>query len=288
MNPYRFFYVCYNTKLVDNSLERNVVSKLNNSLLAIIITSLLLSGCSGGIAATATGTATGDHDTGLTPKSEIPDDFIPRELRIASIGDSLTKGVGDETNQGGYTSLLEEKLLNEKDVKSVTLENFGVKGHKTTDLLNRLQNEEVQEGIADADIIIITIGGNDIMKIVKENLFDLSLYVFEKEQAKYEVRLQKVLENIRSHNSEAEIVLVGLYNPFGWFIDLSTEINTIVDNWNEGSERVLSTFDYTKFVVVDDVFSQTSDNLLSEDEFHPNAKGYKIISERIFEAIINE
>src|SRR5690606_14699453 len=97
-----------------------------------------------------------------------------------------------------------------------------------------------------------------------------------------------VLENIRSHNSEAEIVLVGLYNPSGWFIDLSTEINTIVDNWNAGSVRVLSTFDYTKFVVVDDVFSQTSDTLLSEDEFHPNAKGYKIISERIFEAIINE
>jgi lysophospholipase L1-like esterase len=265
-----------------------VVSKLNNTFLAIIITSLLLSGCSGGIAATTTGTATNEHDTGLTPKSEVPDDFIPRELRIASIGDSLTKGVGDETKQGGYTSLLEEKLLNEKDVKSVTLQNFGVKGHKTTDLLNRLQNEEVQEGIADADIIIITIGGNDIMKIVKENLFDLSLHVFEKEQAKYEVRLQKVLENIRNHNSEAEIVLVGLYNPFGWFIDLSTEINTIVDNWNEGSERILSTFDHTKFVVVDDVFSQTSDNLLSEDEFHPNAKGYEIMSERIFEAIINE
>lgn len=265
-----------------------MVSKLNKPLLAIIITSLLLGGCSGGIAATTTGTATSDHDTGLSPKSEVPDDFIPRELRIASIGDSLTKGVGDETKQGGYTALLEEKLLSEKDVKSVTLQNFGVKGHKTTDLLNRLQNEEVQEGIADADIIIITIGGNDIMKIVKENLFDLSLHVFEKEQAKYEVRLQKVLENIRNHNSEAEIVLVGLYNPFGWFIDLSTEINTIVDNWNEGSERILSTFDHTKFVVVDDVFSQTSDNLLSEDEFHPNAKGYEIMSERIFEAIIKE
>lgn len=77
-----------------------MVSKLNKPLLAIIITSLLLSGCSGGIAATTTGTATSDHDTGLSPKSEVPDDFIPRELRIASIGDSLTKGVGDETKQG--------------------------------------------------------------------------------------------------------------------------------------------------------------------------------------------
>ncbi|WP_010283859.1 GDSL-type esterase/lipase family protein [Bacillus timonensis] len=260
---------------------------MNNPFLAIILTLFLLSGCSGGIPAT-TGEATSNHDTGLVPKQEIPDDFIPRDLQIASIGDSLTKGVGDETKQGGYTTLLEEKLLDEKDVKSVTLKNFGVKGHKTTDLLNRLQNEEVQEGIADADIIIITIGGNDIMKIVKENLFDLSLNVFQKEQAKYEVRLQKVLENIRSYNSEAEIVLVGLYNPFGWFIDLSTEINTIVDDWNEGSQRILSKFDHTKFVVVDDVFSQSSDNLLAEDEFHPNSKGYELMSERIFEVIKQE
>ncbi|MCC3357101.1 GDSL-type esterase/lipase family protein [Bacillus sp. REN16] len=258
-----------------------------NPFLSIIITMLLMSGCSGGTPVT-TGIATSNHNTGLTPKREIPDDFIPRELHIASIGDSLTKGVGDETKQGGYTSLLEGKLLGEKDVKSVTLENFGVKGHKTSDLLKRLQNEDVQEGIAGADIIIITIGGNDIMKIVKENLFDLSLNVFQKEQEKYEVRLRKVLENIRNNNSDAEIVLVGLYNPFGWFIDLSTEINTIVDNWNEGSKNILSEFDHTKFVEVDDVFSQTSDNLLSEDEFHPNAKGYEIMSKRIFEAIMFE
>ncbi|MEH7381876.1 GDSL-type esterase/lipase family protein [Bacillus sp. JJ1533] len=260
---------------------------MKNPIIAIIITSLLMSGCSGGIPATA-GIATSDHDTGLTPKQDIPDDFIPKDLRIASIGDSLTKGVGDEKKQGGYTSLLEEKLLDEKEVKSVTLENFGVKGHKTSDLLKRLENEEVQDGIAGADIIIITIGGNDIMKIVKENLFDLSLNVFQKEQGKYEVRLHKVLENIRKLNSDGEIVLVGLYNPFGWFIDLSTEINTIVDNWNDGSKTILSEFDKTKFVEVDDVFSQTSDNLLAEDEFHPNAKGYELMSERIFEAIMME
>ncbi|WP_161974942.1 SGNH/GDSL hydrolase family protein [Bacillus timonensis] len=260
---------------------------MNHLFLAIIFTIILLSGCSGGMPAT-TGIATSTHDTGLTPKQDIPDDFIPKDLHIASIGDSLTKGVGDETKQGGYTALLEEKLLGEKEVKSVTLENYGVKGHKTTDLLNRLQNDDVQEGIAVADIIIITIGGNDIMKIVKENFFDLSLNVFQKEQAKYEVRLHKVLETIRNQNSDAEIVLVGLYNPFGWFIDLSTEINTIVDNWNEGSKNILSEFDHTTFVEVDDVFSQTSDNLLAEDEFHPNAKGYELMSERIFEAIMVE
>ncbi|WP_077618491.1 GDSL-type esterase/lipase family protein [Bacillus sinesaloumensis] len=258
-----------------------------NKFLAILIFGFLMSGCSGVMPAT-TGESTSQHDTGLSPKSEIPDDFIPKDIQIASIGDSLTKGVGDETKQGGYTSLLEKKLIQEKDVKSVTIQNFGVKGHKTTDLLKRLQIEEVQQGIADADIIIITIGGNDIMKIVKDNLFDLSLHVFQNEQEKYEVRLEKVLENIRNYNSDAEIVLVGLYNPFGWFIDLSTEINTIVDNWNEGSQNILSNFERTKFVMLDDVFSQSSDNLLADDEFHPNAKGYEIMSERIFETIINE
>lgn len=244
-----------------------------------------MGGCSAGVATTG---IISYHDTGLIPKEEVPADFIPKDVNIASIGDSLTKGVGDETKRGGYTSLLEEKLQLEKGIKSVTLYNYGVKGHKTTDLLNRIQDDEVQQGIADADIIIITIGGNDIMKIVKENLFDLSLDVFKKEQTKYEIRLQKVLENIRQYNSEGEIILVGLYNPFGWFIDLSPEINTIVDNWNEGSKDILSEFDHTQFVVVDDVFNDADENLLSEDEFHPNAKGYELMSERIFEAIKND
>ncbi|WP_449536623.1 GDSL-type esterase/lipase family protein [Ferdinandcohnia sp. Marseille-Q9671] len=258
---------------------------MNNTIFAIIITSLLMGGCSSAVATSGTINL---HDTGLFPKEEIPADFIPKDVKIAAIGDSLTKGVGDETKQGGYTSLLEGKLQLQKEVKSVTLQNYGVKGHKTTDLLNRLQDKEVQAGIADADIIIITIGGNDIMKIVKENLLELSLGVFEKEQAKYENRLHKVLEKIREHNSDGEIVLVGLYNPFGWFIDLSTEINTIVDNWNGGSKNILFQFEHTKFVEVDDVFSVSEENLLAEDEFHPNAKGYEIMSQRIFEAITNE
>lgn len=255
-------------------------------LLMMIFMIGLLVGCSTH-AVTGTGSVS-ENQTSLQPKKQIPEDFIAREINIASIGDSLTEGIGDESKQGGYTKFLKEGLLEQKDIKSITLNNYGVKGHKTTDLLNRLDNEEVQEGLKAADIIIITIGGNDIMKIVKDNLFDLTLQVFQEEQAKYETRLHRVLEKIRQVNSEGEIVLVGLYNPFGWFLDLSLELNTIIENWNEGSQRVLSDFSNTKFVMVDDIFIGTEQNLLASDEFHPNTKGYELISERILEAIMNE
>ncbi|MFT4414096.1 SGNH/GDSL hydrolase family protein [Fredinandcohnia humi] len=255
-------------------------------VLIIFIILILLGGCSSTVS-TYTGGLT-QNKIGLQPKQEVPDYFIPRELNIASIGDSLTQGVGDETKQGGYTTILKENLMQQKEIKEVTLNNYGVKGHKTTDLLNRLDDEEVQKGIAEADIIIITIGGNDIMKIVRDNLFDLSFEVFQSEQTKYEKRLYKVLEKIRDYNSDGEIVLVGLYNPFGWLVDISIEINAIIDNWNEGSSNVLSEFTNTKYVTVADIFSNSEENLLASDEFHPNAKGYELISERILKTILTD
>ncbi|MCH1626362.1 SGNH/GDSL hydrolase family protein [Fredinandcohnia quinoae] len=224
----------------------------------------------------------------LRKKAEIPAEFLPQDLHVTTLGDSLTEGVGDETDNGGYTLYLKEKFLSQKEFRSVSLLNFGVKGHKTTDLLKRLDKKKVQEGIAKADIIIITIGGNDVMKVVRENFLDLSFEVFENAQNSYEERLKQILSEIREYNPEGEIVLVGLYNPFESLIDISSELNEVIDQWNSGSLKVLSQYENTNFVKIGDIFKDTDENLLSTDEFHPNAKGYELISERIFETLNKE
>ena len=50
-----------------------------------------------------------------------------------------------------------------------------VKGSRTDQLLERLKEKEVQEGLKDADYILFTIGGNDLMKVVRQNFAHLTL-----------------------------------------------------------------------------------------------------------------
>src|SRR5690625_2777462 len=67
--------------------------------------------------------------------------FIQRDVDIVAIGDSLTQGVGDVTNEGGYIGIL-DKTINHQE-KIVSFENFGKAGHRTDQLLKRLDDPEI-------------------------------------------------------------------------------------------------------------------------------------------------
>lgn len=213
---------------------------------------------------------------------ELSNNFFPKPLHITAIGDSLTKGVGDETNQGGYLKYLQSDLLTLKSVKNVEIENFGVTGHRTIQLLDRMENETVKKSIQHADVVLITIGGNDMMKIVKDNFLNLQLDVFEAEIDNYEKRLNTILKTVRKNNTDAKIVLIGLYNPFlEWFSDIE-EFQTFIDEWNATSKSVLNRYKDAYFVDISDVFLHSEENLLYEDHFHPNNRGYELIASKVF------
>ncbi|HAQ08650.1 MAG TPA: GDSL family lipase [Bacillus bacterium] len=221
-------------------------------------------------------------ETGLQIKEALPPEFFPRDLNIVAAGDSLTQGVGDSTNTGGYLPYLVEQLEGEKAVNKVNIANFGVRGNRADQLLERLASEKVKNSIKDADIIILTIGGNDLMKVVKENFTNLELIHFKAEQAIFSDRLQKILTTIRQQNPEAPVVLIGLYNPFfQWFADVK-EMNQIVDEWNGQSISIIQQDENAFFVDIHDIFINNEENLLYKDYFHPNDRGYQLIADRVY------
>ncbi|NKE08092.1 MULTISPECIES: SGNH/GDSL hydrolase family protein [Mesobacillus] len=224
-------------------------------------------------------------ETGVELKEALPTSFFPRDLHIVAAGDSLTQGVGDSTNTGGYIPYLTEQLENEKAIKNANFENFGVRGNRTDQLLKRLNNKNVQSSIKEADLIILTIGGNDLMKVVKQNFSSLNLNLFHAEQKLFAKQLQEIFLSIRSHNQEAPIVLVGLYNPFySWFADVE-EMNQIVDEWNSQSLSIVTQDGNAHFVDIHDIFLNNEENLLYTDYFHPNDRGYQLIADRIYETL---
>ncbi|WP_249927521.1 GDSL-type esterase/lipase family protein, partial [Heyndrickxia sporothermodurans] len=139
---------------------------------------------------------------------------VPKDLTIVSVGDSLTQGIGDSTNKGGYIPYLAKDLETMRMIKKVNFQNFGVRGNRTDQLLKRLQQKELGASISKADLVIITIGGNDIMKVFKDNFSELEMSKFNQALIGYKQRLNNIIKTIRKKNPHAGIVLIGLYNPF--------------------------------------------------------------------------
>src|SRR5699024_9875801 len=84
------------------------------------------------------------------------DYFSEKDLNIVAVGDSLTQGVGDSQNQGGYVGIIDRTI--NKDRKHASIQNFGKRGDRTDQLLLRLDDPKVATSVSEADIILITIG----------------------------------------------------------------------------------------------------------------------------------
>lgn len=239
----------------------------------------------------------------LTPDKKVENAVeIKKQLRLVSIGDSLTAGVGDETQRGGYVPLVATALEEAFQISSIEIENFGVAGDRSTQILKRIkEQEEIQTNIASADVITLTVGGNDLMKVIQSNILGLSVKTFEKPAKKYQNNLTKLLEEIRQLNPSAPIYVLGIYNPYYIYFPEITEMQTIVDQWNQHTQEIVEKKEKMYFIPVNDLIYQgifdkeegTATQEFSEvdslnglrnnaiyegDNFHPNYNGYQLIA----------
>ncbi|MEC0272842.1 SGNH/GDSL hydrolase family protein [Peribacillus frigoritolerans] len=219
----------------------------------------------------------------LSKKETIPASFFPDPVKIVSIGDSLTQGVGDSKDNGGYLPYLQNKLEKEPSITSVEMINHGIRGNRTDQLLKRLDKTRIKEDIKQADSIVVTIGGNDIMKVFKQNFSNLELNQFDSAKIGYEKRLRQILDKVRSENDSAQIYLVGVYNPFSKWLGDFYELDMIMNDWNESGKEIIEEYDSAYFIEIADIFENPEEDLLyTEDYFHPNDRGYELIATRIY------
>lgn len=240
-------------------------------------------------------------DTELTKKDFLAQEATP--FNYVAIGDSLTEGVGDTTNQGGFVPLLAQSLTDTYDYQ-VTASNYGVSGNTSKQILQRMQEKtDIQKSLAKADMMTLTVGGNDVMAVIRKNLTSLSGSSFTKPAKSYQKRLRQIIELARAENEDLPIYVLGIYNPFYLNFPDMTEMQEIVDNWNDATENVTEEYDNVYFVPINDELykringeegivstsgDQTTvinDALFSGDHFHPNNIGYQIMSDVTMEKI---
>ena len=223
-------------------------------------------------------------------RQEIPvsDSFTPDEesfltpTYIVSLGDSLTEGVGSSKDPKGYLAFLKKQL--ESDLDAVKIVNYGMEGNRSIQLLRQLEQKKVQEDLEKADIVVMTIGGNDIMNVFNRNFMNLEMKQFKSAKREYEALLNQILDKIRTYNQDAQIYFIGLYNPFSKNVDELYEVDVIISDWNNSVEKIVGSYDSVKYIKIEDIFKNTKEDLLyKKDYFHPNDRGYELIASRVYD-----
>jgi lysophospholipase L1-like esterase len=201
---------------------------------------------------------------------------------MVAIGDSLTLGVGDDTNNGGYVGRVQSELELVLDHSSdVYATNLGRKGLRSDQLLQRLNKGEMVEDLTSADVITMSIGGNDLMRVVQGNILNLTYEPFREEAILFEQRLQDILVKVREHNADAPIYVLGLFNPFHIWFEEVPEMDTILQEWNDTVQRAAQGYEGVVFVPIEDIFTSPEAERISPDMFHPSAVGYSLIAKRV-------
>ncbi|MCU4930371.1 SGNH/GDSL hydrolase family protein [Bacillus cereus] len=205
-------------------------------------------------------------------------------LQIVSLGDSLTRGVGDKEGIG-YIGRMKEDL--QKDYKQkIALTNLAVSGAKMPDLLKQIESNGAQYSIKQADVIVLTIGGNDLFP-GWESLGKIDLETYRPDTETFQNEAKKIIEEIRKLNTDSPIFWLGLYNPFEDVEDLKGSSNIVVD-WNASLEKLALNDKNVYITPTFDLFQNRGKDLLYSDHFHPNEVGYTYMAERLVQNVVSK
>lgn len=198
-------------------------------------------------------------------------------LHLVALGDSLTRGTGDETGKGYVGYLVDD--LRSKTKQPIQLANLAIKGLRSSQLVKQLKQPEVQRQLKQADFICITIGGNDLFQ-GGESLRNFSLQRMKQTESAYLQNLETIFRTIRTVNSQAVVFYISLYNPFHQ-LNNGQATSKIVRKWNYDSAEVAARYPNIVAVPTYDLFELHINEYLYSDQFHPNKEGYKLIGERV-------
>ncbi|GEB34401.1 MULTISPECIES: GDSL-type esterase/lipase family protein [Brevibacillus] len=225
----------------------------------------------------APATGTSPAESAKTP-APLPAEGV---RKIVALGDSLTRGAGDANGQG-YVGLVRQ-ALEKKAGHSITFTNLAINGQESTDLLKQMSEAQVKTLIADADLILFTIGGNDLFRQTG------GLYTIEQEKVaaaidRLTTNYEEIIRQIRALNKKATIVYTSLYNPFG---NTEAAVDTVqpVLDWNNSASQIAARYPQVFVVPTYDMFLRKEQSYLYTDHFHPNTEGYSRIAERIMQAL---
>ncbi|MEA4902277.1 SGNH/GDSL hydrolase family protein [Desulfitobacterium sp.] len=192
-----------------------------------------------------------------------------------ALGDSITTGYGVGTNQSFAALFYKNLLAFDPGLQYV---NLGVNGLTSMELASMVRQERLCSLIAQAKIISLTIGSNDLLAVGKGFIsgaganIDLALGNFNQ-------NFMFIGNQIRAINPSVLVKAATIYNPLP---PMNKEVDAyamgLVKAANHQIKRVAREF---RFVVVPvaKAFSGQEQLLLGPDHLHPNVMGHRVMAD---------
>jgi lysophospholipase L1-like esterase len=202
-------------------------------------------------------------------------------MRVVVIGDSLAAGTGDETGKGIPGDLEDE--LKQRGI-TADVKNYGVPGATTDDVENKLHDDAVRADLTNADAIVLSIGANNVFQDPEARaraIRDRDAYAQEILE-----RVAGVVAQMHAMNPDAELMLLGGYNPLPDH-PLSGGISRYIKNWDKLLNRRFESDALVDVVKTSDIIDSSA-KLRAADHFHPGAAAYREIAKRIADMLVDQ
>ncbi|HSS44079.1 MAG TPA: GDSL-type esterase/lipase family protein [Thermoanaerobaculia bacterium] len=198
------------------------------------------------------------------------------------LGDSLARGTGDESGKGYALDVLQ--FLRKRGAADIA--NLAINGVESGDVRDLLARENVRRLAASADLILLSVGGNDLSHAVPrgsrspvEALGDIG-----RTREGFAANLREIFDRLRVSNPRAPVYVLGLYDPFGEGSAPGRAGASVILSWNTTLEETSLAYPGIFVVPTFDLFQGRADRL-AVDRFHPNRRGYQAIAARVIQLL---
>ncbi|MGI2326878.1 GDSL-type esterase/lipase family protein [Planococcus sp. YIM B11945] len=187
---------------------------------------------------------------------------------IVILGDSVAYGYG---TKGGISKYLKETF------PGSTIANLGINGLTSNGLVDRLRTESWDRTLKEADLVLLNIGGNDLLRGFRNHGTKGMVRQFTQLKKAYRKNLLETYEHIRNLNGDVLIVQNNLYNSMKKEFQYFGFTNLLLRTWNTAIGE--------KGVIVSRTEIMGKNPTIWLDAIHPNDEGYKLMHEILMKTL---
>jgi len=198
-------------------------------------------------------------------------------VKLLVLGDSIAAGSGVSDKKDAYAWLMAE-------ARGYDMTNYGAGGDISADLLRKVTADEaIRQAVAGADIIAVSIGGNDLLHaedftalVINGLLGDYAM--IEPVMETFRENFAGIIAEILILNPDAILIVQTLYNPAFPLPSLRAAYGAAVKGINEGIAAYLEA-NPGAFLLAD-VYAafEPRSGVVYIDMTHPSAAGHAVIA----------
>ena len=208
-------------------------------------------------------------------------------VSYVALGDSLAAGQTPTREiDTGYSDLIAQEIGRNQPLAFFSKE-LAFPGFTTTDVLERVQSKEAKPLLQNANVITISAGANDLLRLIQSDAKSGSL-TFQQIPVDYSLNnvrknMINILSDIKKIAPKAQVYVMGYYFAypharFSQKAGIAQQLNRL----NEILAKVAEEAD-VQFVSVDAAFGENATGKVPNPaDVHPNVEGYRDMANSFF------